>query len=88
MPKDKNQDIFSKICEKRGKPLAIRKGPFGSYLGCSGYPNCKFTANLNNETPVICPNCNSPLVVRRGQYGQFLNCTGHPHCKYHLDLKS
>jgi len=74
-------------CEKCGKPLAIRKGPYGGFLGCTGYPNCKYTFNLSDDIPVICPSCNSPLIVRKGQYGTFLGCTNYPKCKYILDNK-
>jgi DNA topoisomerase-1 len=28
-------------CEKCGKPMVVRKGRFGEFLGCSGYPACK-----------------------------------------------
>ena len=30
-----------KICPECGKPLAIRKGKYGAFWGCTGYPNCK-----------------------------------------------
>ena len=76
-----------RFCEKCGKALAIRKGPYGGFLGCTGYPNCKFTFKLSSDNPVICPNCNSPLVARKGQYGTFLGCTSYPRCKFLLDSK-
>jgi len=80
-------DSLPRFCEQCGKPLAIRKGPYGGFLGCKGYPNCKFTFNLSGDNPVICPSCGSPLVVRKGQYGAFLGCTNYPRCKYLLDSK-
>jgi len=67
--------------------MAIRKGQYGGFLGCTGYPNCRFTFNLSSDIPVICPNCGSPLVVRKGQYGAFMGCTNYPRCKYLLDFK-
>jgi DNA topoisomerase-1 len=30
-----------KKCPECGKPMKIRKGPYGSFWGCTGYPNCK-----------------------------------------------
>jgi len=77
-----------RFCDQCGKPLAIRKGPYGGFLGCTGYPNCKFTFNLSESNPIICPNCGSPLTVRKGPYGTFLGCTSYPRCKYLLDFKS
>ena len=57
------------------------------FLGCTGYPKCKFIFNLSGKNPIICPKCNSPLVVRKGPYGSFLGCTSYPRCQYLLDFK-
>jgi DNA helicase-4 len=80
-------DSLPRFCKHCGKPLAIRKGSYGGFLGCIGYPNCKFTFNLSGDKPIICPRCGSPLVVRRGQYGAFLGCTNYPKCKFLIDSK-
>jgi len=80
-------DSLPRTCKQCGKPLAIRKGPYGGFLGCSGYPKCKFTINLSSDIPIICPSCDSPLVVRKGQYGAFLGCSNYPRCKFLLDFK-
>jgi ssDNA-binding Zn-finger/Zn-ribbon topoisomerase 1 len=80
-------DSLPRSCKQCGKPLAIRKGQYGGFLGCTGYPNCKFTVNLSSNTPIICPSCESPLTVRKGPYGAFLGCTNFPRCKYLLDFK-
>ncbi|KKK43339.1 MAG: hypothetical protein Lokiarch_27900 [Candidatus Lokiarchaeum sp. GC14_75] len=81
-------NLLPKYCRKCGKPLAIRIGPYGGFLGCTGYPKCKFTFNLSDDNPIICPNCQSPLIVRKGQYGTFLGCTNYPRCEFLLDFKS
>ncbi|MFX1479870.1 MAG: UvrD-helicase domain-containing protein, partial [Promethearchaeota archaeon] len=77
-----------RYCKLCGKPMVIRLGQYGGFLGCTGYPNCRFTFNLSGETPVICPNCGSPLTVRKGPYGTFLGCTSYPRCQYLLDFKN
>ncbi len=33
-------------CEECGQPMIIREGRRGKFLGCSGYPKCKTTAEL------------------------------------------
>jgi ssDNA-binding Zn-finger/Zn-ribbon topoisomerase 1 len=81
-------NLLPRYCEKCGKPLAIRQGQYGGFLGCTGYPKCRFTFNLSGDNPVICPSCGSPLIVRKGPYGSFLGCTNYPRCKYILDFKS
>lgn len=42
------------ICEECGKPMVIKIGPFGKFLGCSGFPECKFTKKIVTETKGSC----------------------------------
>jgi DNA topoisomerase-1 len=52
-PVSLNQEI---ICEKCGKPMVVKKGRFGAFLACTGYPECRNTKPLktdeNGETQV------------------------------------
>ena len=34
-------------CPRCGGELFIRQGKFGSFLGCGGFPKCKFTRDTN-----------------------------------------
>lgn len=36
------ENLKNNICPRCGKPLVLRKGRFGNFYGCSGYPQCKF----------------------------------------------
>lgn len=36
----------AQVCPECGKPMATRKGRNGDFLGCTGYPSCKHTAQL------------------------------------------
>ncbi|MGH9475623.1 MAG: type I DNA topoisomerase [Terriglobales bacterium] len=81
------------VCEKCGKPMVIRWGKHGSFLACSGYPECTNTRELALEAPDLdsadasqereefCENCGRPMVLKRGRFGQFWACTGYPDCK-------
>jgi DNA topoisomerase-1 len=79
------------VCEKCGKPMAIKRGRYGQFLGCTGYPECKNIKKMGkdgkvtNEEPVLsdesCELCGKPMAVKRGRFGQFLGCTGYPECK-------
>jgi restriction system protein len=40
---------LSKACPKCGAALVERVGKFGKFLGCSAYPKCHFTENINNQ---------------------------------------
>jgi DNA topoisomerase-1 len=80
-------------CEKCGKVMVIKWGRNGSFLACSGYPECRNTKEFRREpdgriaivqeevTDEACPECGSPMTVKRGRYGRFLACTRYPECK-------
>lgn len=79
-------------CPKCGKPLAARLGKRGKFIGCTAYPECDYTRNLDGEPgestePVVvegrtCPQCDSPLVIKAGAYGKFIGCSSYPKCKF------
>jgi len=70
------------VCEKCGKPMVIRKGRFGRFLACSGYPECKNTRSIS--TGVTCPQCSEgQLVERRSKKGKtFYSCNRYPKCRF------
>ncbi|HEY8755767.1 MAG TPA: type I DNA topoisomerase [Candidatus Dormibacteraeota bacterium] len=80
-------------CPDCGKPLARRSGRRGTFVGCTGYPSCKYIQPGSNQagggaaaaaepTGEACPDCGKPLVKRQGRYGPFVSCSGYPGCKY------
>src|SRR3990167_8163599 len=92
--KEVTQEEINEACPKCQKPLAIRLGKRGRFIGCTAFPECDYTRNLDEtaeqaqqtqQTQVLdraCPECKSPLQVRMGRYGKFIGCTGYPACKY------
>ena len=80
-------------CENCGKPMALKRGRFGQFLACTGYPECKTTRKIaaGTKTPkkpdVIldetCPKCGqAKLAVKEGRFGEFTACSNYPKCKY------
>jgi DNA topoisomerase-1 len=87
------------VCEKCGKPMVLKRGRYGAFLGCSGYPECK---NIVKTSPsgspvtqaapqeisdVLCDKCGKPTAVKMGRYGKFLGCTGYPECRNIMKYK-
>jgi DNA topoisomerase I len=82
-------------CEKCGKPMIIKWGRHGSFLACTGYPECRNTKEFVKEadgtikiveraaetTEERCPQCGHPMIVKRGRFGRFLACSRYPECK-------
>ena len=72
------------VCDR---PLQRRKGRYGEFVGCSGYPECKFIRKDEKDEPKptgqTCPQCGKhQLVERKGRFGTFLACAGYPECNY------
>ncbi len=70
-------------CEKCGRPMVIKRGRFGRFIACSGYPQCKNTKPLLEKTGAVCPKCGGDVVVRRSKRGRaFFGCAGYPACDF------
>ena len=68
--------------------LGLKLGKFGAFIGCSNYPECKFTRKLSVEKieegspmaalaagPLLLgtdPNTSKPVTVRKGPYGLYI----------------
>ena len=79
------QKFSRKKCEKCGKLMEIKRGPYGNFLGCSGYPECKNIKPIVKYTGVKCATCgDGQLVERRTRKGGrlFYGCNRFPKCKY------
>ncbi|MDD5100174.1 MAG: type I DNA topoisomerase [Syntrophales bacterium] len=85
--------VGNSACEKCGKPMAVKRGRFGTFLGCTGYPECKNIVRTSKVaaanhaaapvelTDVLCDKCGKPMAVKQGRYGTFLGCSGYPECR-------
>ena len=84
IPSQKIAKPTGELCPKCGKELVIRKGRFGEFIACSGYPKCKYTRPVKEEdkkTDVKCDKCGAYMVVKRSKKGEFLACSNYPECK-------
>jgi DNA topoisomerase-1 len=76
----------SEVCEKCGKPMRVRFGRYGKFLGCSAYPDCTNIRPLVRPTSIEmrCPECREGEVVeRRSRRGKvFYGCGRYPKCRF------
>ena len=71
------------VCEKCGKPMVIKIGPYGKFLACSGFPQCKFTKRIVNEAGGNCPVCGSKMLAKKSKKGKpFFGCENYKDCNY------
>jgi DNA topoisomerase-1 len=86
-------ESVEETCELCGKPMAMKRGRFGPFLGCTGYPECRNIRRVSKKTGAVapapvpvegetCPVDGAQLVRRHGPYGEFVSCANYPGCKY------
>ena len=75
------EELTGEMCEKCGKPMAVKHGRFGVFAACTGYPECKNTKPLVQSINVKCPKCGKDIVARKSKKGRvFYGCSGYPEC--------
>jgi len=75
--------VTEQKCPACGRPMVIRRGRFGKFLACSGYPECKTTLPFLVKTGITCPKCGGELVQRKGKNKRlFYGCSNYPRCKF------
>lgn len=98
-PVEKNETAAGEpeaCCPQCGGQLVQRNGKFGAFMGCSQFPQCRYTYDPvtgstggkgrritpDTEGKDICPECGSLLKERKGRYGTFIGCTAYPQCRF------
>jgi len=86
---DVQETTQEEYCENCGRVMVLKRGRFGQFMACTGYPDCKTTRRLDQgkRVPDIpldepCPKCGRNLMIRHGRYGEFTACSGYPDCKF------
>ncbi len=86
---DLQETTQEEYCENCGRVMVLKRGRFGQFMACTGYPDCKTTRRLDQGKKVpdipldeTCPLCKRNLILRHGRYGEFTSCSGYPDCKY------
>ena len=75
------EELTGEMCEKCGRPMAVKHGRFGVFAACTGYPECKNTKPLIQSINVKCPKCGKDIVARKSKKGRvFYGCSGYPEC--------
>ena len=83
-------EATDKVCELCGKPMVVKRGRYGGFLACTGYPECKHTQSLNGgpnakSTGVSCPEngCDGEVVEKSSKRGKlFYGCNRYPKCSF------
>ena len=89
---DVTQEKMDEVCPECGKPLSIRLGRSGRFIGCTAFPECAYTRSLDGDKDAVnaaevigdrkCPKDEADLVIKQGPYGKFIGCSNYPKCKF------
>jgi DNA topoisomerase-1 len=80
------EETTNEVCDQCGRPMAVRFGRYGKFLGCTGYPECKTVRSLVRPVPtgIACPDCREgEIMEKRSRTGKtFFSCGRYPHCRF------
>jgi DNA topoisomerase-1 len=84
MPEIKTEpEKIGRSCPKCGNDLIIRFGRHGKFIGCSTFPNCRYTEPWLEKIGVKCPEDGGDIVERKTRKGRtFYGCSNYPDCDF------
>ncbi len=83
IPKIDQVEPVGRDCPECGEPLLIRWGRYGKFIGCSNFPQCRYTEPWLEKIGVTCPQCQGEVVIKRTKRGRvFYGCANWPACEF------
>ncbi|MDT7949105.1 MAG: type I DNA topoisomerase, partial [Thermoflexus sp.] len=78
-----DHEVLDEQCPECGAPLQIRYGRFGKFVGCTRFPECRYTRPFFNKLGVPCPQCGGELLEKKSKRGRtFYGCSNWPTCNF------
>ncbi len=76
-------EVTDVICENCGRNMVVKMGRYGKFLACPGYPECKNTKKIVQETPGTCPVCGGKIHAKKSKKGKtYFGCEHNPQCQF------
>ncbi|MEG2183425.1 MAG: type I DNA topoisomerase [Cloacibacillus sp.] len=81
-------EFIGEKCTECGHELIVKRGRFGEFIACTGYPECKYTRKIVKKSGIKCPKCGEgELIRRRATKGKmkgrfFYGCERYPECDF------
>ena len=77
-------EMLDETCPDCGRQLQRKFGRFGPFVGCSGYPECRYIKkDPPKSTGVTCPQCKQgEIVEKRTRFGLMYGCERYPDCDF------
>ncbi len=85
----KKTEPVGRDCPQCNSPLVKRKGRYGEFIACSGFPKCRYIEKENGEkvdevkiSEEKCVVCGKEMHIKNNKGVEFLACSGYPTCRY------
>lgn len=76
-------EVSEEVCDLCDRPMLIKYGPYGRFLACSGFPDCKNTKPYFEKIGVACPKCGKDVVIKKTKKGRkYFGCIDNPECDF------
>ena len=76
-------EVTEEICENCGRNMVIKYGPYGKFLACPGFPECRNTKPYYEKIGVACPKCGKDVVIKMTKKGRrYYGCIDNPECDF------
>lgn len=76
-------EVSDVICENCGRNMVVKMGKYGKFLACPGYPECKNTKPIQQDTGALCPVCGGKVLQKKSKNGKtYFGCENNPKCGF------
>jgi len=63
--------------------MVVKRGRFGTFLACPGFPECRNTKAIVEEAGVLCPICQGKVLIKKTKKGRkYIGCERNPECTF------
>jgi len=77
-PVSMNSEPTGDMCPLCDHPLLYKFGRYGKFIGCSNFPECRYSAQIVVKTGAKCPECGGDLIQKRTRKGRvFYGCSNY-----------
>ncbi len=76
-------EVSDEVCEHCGRQMVIKYSPYGRFLACPGFPDCRNTKPYFEKIGVACPKCGKDIVLKKTKKGRkYYGCIDNPQCDF------
>lgn len=76
-------EVTDVICDQCGRNMVVKYGPYGKFLACPGFPECRNTKPHFEKVGVLCPVCGGEVVLKKTKKGRkYYGCENNPECEF------